>query len=108
MRLGGPTELERLRAGGVLRPSWGQPEIFGVRRGITAGGQGTPVTLGYPESGHQDPEAAVPGYPRVGSAGPVRGFGEPHRNPATPRHGAGSPQEPHGRNGTLQYTCYTC
>jgi hypothetical protein len=25
---------------------------------------------------------------RVGSAGRARGFGEPHRNPATPRHGA--------------------
>ena len=42
------------------------------------------------------------------SAEPVRGFGQPHRNPTTPRHGGGSPQESHGRNGTLRYTCDAC
>ena len=26
--------------------------------------------------------------PRAGPAGQVKGFGEPHRNPTTPRHGA--------------------
>jgi hypothetical protein len=29
------------------------PRILGVRRGITSGWQATPVTLGYPEVGHQ-------------------------------------------------------
>jgi hypothetical protein len=42
------------------------------------------------------------------SAVPARGFGEPHRNPTTQRHGGRSPQESHGRNGTLRYTCYAC
>ena len=40
--------------------------IVGVRRGITSGGQAAPVTLGYPESGHQPPEVAVPDRCRPG------------------------------------------
>jgi hypothetical protein len=58
-------------------------------------GQAASVTLSYQESGHWDPEAAVLGTPRQ-PTGPVKGFGESHGNPATPRHGAWSPQEPHG------------
>jgi hypothetical protein len=42
------------------------------------------------------------------SAGPAMGFGEPHRNPTTQRHGGRSLQKSHGRNGTLRYTCYAC
>jgi hypothetical protein len=37
-----------------------------------------------------------------------QGFCEPHRSPTSLRHGSRSPQESHGRNGTLRYTCYTC
>ena len=56
------------------------------RRGITSGGQVAPVTLGY-ESGHQHPEAAVPGYPCCpGRAS--QGLRRAHRNPTTPRHSA--------------------
>jgi hypothetical protein len=47
---------------------------IGVRRGITIGGQAAPVTLGYPESSHQDPEVAYLGTP-CRSAEPVKGFG---------------------------------
>jgi hypothetical protein len=39
--------------------------------------------------------------PCVWSAREVKGFCEPHRNPASRRHGGWSPQKPHGRNGTL-------
>ena len=67
--------------------------LFGVRRGITSGGQDAAVTLGYPESDHQPPQVAVPGA-CVWSARKVTGFGspteppqvrdtaaDPHRNP---------------------------
>jgi hypothetical protein len=77
-------------------------------RKITTGGQVAPVTLGYSQGGHQDPGVALPGVLHVGSGGPVRGFHEPHRNPTTQRRGGRSPQESHGRNGTLRYTCYAC
>jgi len=32
----------------------------------------------------------------------VRGFSESHRNPITPPHNGGFPQEPHGRCGTIR------
>ena len=69
--------------------SW--KRIFGVRRGITSGGQAALVTLGYLGVGHQPPEVAIPG--RAGraeswaSASPtetpqVRDTAAgPHRNP---------------------------
>ena len=73
---------------------------FGVRRGVNSGGKAALVTLGYPESGHQLRELRY----LVLHAGPAR----PHRSPTTSRHGSGSPQDPHGLNGTLRYTCYAC
>ena len=78
-----------------------------VRRGVTLGGQGLPVTLGYSENGGQPPEVAVPGaWYRVGRAslGLLRAPQKPH-NSATR---CLIPQESHGRNGTLRYTCYAC
>jgi hypothetical protein len=59
----------------------------GVRRRINSGKQATPVTLGYRKS--------------VISSGSLRyleldaGVGR-------------TPQDPHGLNGTLRYTCYAC
>jgi hypothetical protein len=41
---------------------------------------------------------------RIGCQGLLRS----RRNPASPRHGGRSPQESHGRNGTLRYTCSSC
>jgi hypothetical protein len=90
----------------VLRaphPSEGYPldkYLIGVRCGMTSGGQAAPVTLGYPEIGHQLRELRY----MVLHAGPTG----PHRSPTTSRHGGRSPQEPHGLNGTLRYTYYTC
>jgi len=43
---------------------------------------------------------------RIGRPGLSQGLLRAHRNPASPRHGGRSPQEFHGRNGTLRYTCY--
>jgi hypothetical protein len=80
---------------------------FGDRREITSDGQGAPVTLGYSEVVISPRELRYLVL-HVGSAGPVRGFCEPHRNPTTPRHGGRPPQESHGLNGTLRYTCYAC
>jgi hypothetical protein len=70
------------------------PPVIGVRREIITGGKVAPVTLGYSEGGHQDPEVAVPGYPVPGrpgqsgaSAGPTETpqlrdtVADPHRNP---------------------------
>ena len=91
----------------ALTQDRGQPLRIGVRRGITSGRQAAPVTLSYSESGHQPPQLAVPGAPCRGRPGQP-GFWEPHRNPTNPRHGGWSPQESHGRNGTLRYTCYAC
>ena len=80
---------------------------IGDRRGITTAGQVALMTLGYRKVVVRIRKSAGLGYPcRVGS--PIRGFGEPHRNPTTQRHGGRSPQESHGRNGTLRYTCYAC
>ena len=71
------------------------------RRGINSGRQTAPVTLGYPR------ESRYQGIVyREGRAD--QGFREPHRNPTSLRHGSRSPQESHGRNGTLRYTCYAC
>ena len=76
--------------------------------GITSWLACRPVTLGYPESDHQHPEAGVPGCPCRSARQVQGGSCEPHRNPTSPRHGGRSPQESHGRNGTLRYTCYAC
>ena len=43
-----------------------------------------------------------------GRAAILGGFSESHRNPTTPVHDGGFPQEPHRRYGTLRYTCYVC
>jgi hypothetical protein len=80
------------------------PSAESATGGIITGGQAVPVTLDYPGSGHQDPEVVGIRYPVPGSAGPVRGFGEPHNSAARRQ----IPQESHGRNGTLRYTCYAC
>ena len=78
-----------------------------VMRGITTVGQVALMTLGYRKLVIRIRKSAGLGYRcRVGQ--PVRGFGEPHRNPTTQRHGGRSPQESRGRNGTLRYTCYAC
>src|SRR5580704_8178862 len=58
--------------------------------------------------GHQDPWSAGSCVPRRVGRGQSAGLYEPHRNPTTPRPGGRSPQESHGRNGTLRYTCYAC
>ena len=65
-------------------------ERVGVKRGITTGGHVAPVTLGYPESGHQDPGVAVRSG-RQGQSGASTSPTEtpqfrdtvpdPHRNP---------------------------
>ena len=89
------------------RPTVGRARVFGDRRGITTAGQVALMTLGYRKVVIRIRKSAGLGY-HAGSASPVRGFGEPHRNPTTQRHGGRSPQEPHGRNGTLRYTCYAC
>ena len=58
------------------------------------------MTLGYLESGHQLRELRY----LVLHAG----LPDPTEAPQTSRHGSGSPQDPHGLNGTLRYTCYAC
>ena len=78
------------------------------RRGITIGGQVAPVTLGCPGNWSSGSGSRRDLGTRPGLAGPVKGFGEPHRNPTSPRHGGRSPQESHERNGTVRYTCYAC
>ncbi len=71
------------------------------RRGINSSGQTAPVTLGYLRESRY-----LGTVYREGRAD--QGFCEPHRSPTSLRHGSRSPQESHGRNGTLRYTCYTC
>jgi hypothetical protein len=73
---------------------------IGVRPGITLGRHAALVTLGYRKRSSAS-EVALPDR----SAGLSQGSCEPHRNPTSPRHGGRSPQESHGRNGTLRYTC---
>ncbi len=75
--------------------------------GTTTGGQADLVTLGCRKVIIRIRKSAGLGYP-CQVASPVGGFGEPHRNPTTQRHGGRSPQESHGRNGTLRYTCDAC
>ena len=70
-----------------------------IGRGITTAGQVALMTLGYRKVVIKTGSRRDLGT-RAGSASPVRGFGEPHRNPTTQRHGGRSPQESHGRNGT--------
>jgi hypothetical protein len=77
-----------------------------VRRGATSCLTRNSVTLG-----HRRVVTCTRGWDTwvpepVGQVG--QGPCEPHRNPTTPRHGGRSPQESHGRNGTLRYTCYAC
>jgi hypothetical protein len=58
-----------------------------IRRGITTGGRAVSVTLSYGDGFHRIQNLRHWGTSRR-SAGPARGFGEPYRNPTTPRRGA--------------------
>ena len=73
---------------------------IGVRRGTTSGEQAAPVTLGYPESGHQLRELRY----LVLHAGLTGSPEKPHNSATRQR----IPQDPHGLNGTLRCTCYAC
>ncbi len=65
------------------------------------------MTLGYSESDHQPPQVAIPGALRLTDQ-ESQGLMRAPQNPHSPRLGSRSPQESHGRNDTLRYTCYAC
>jgi hypothetical protein len=103
-----PAAVSRRAVGAAFQlADWptADPHLFCAE--LPRAGRLPPVTLSYPKSGPQLRELLYAWCLMLGR--PHRpGLLRAPQKPTTPRHGGRSPQESHGLNGTLRYTCYAC